>query len=116
MVTNVTSLTGNGLKDWLIQRAAAIYFALYLSFLFVFIFMHPQMEYSQWHALFQSSWFKVATATALLTFFLHSWIGLWTVMTDYLKSKPLRIFLEFLVFFFLFGQFVWGLMILWGHS
>lgn len=116
MVTNVTSLTGNGLKDWLIQRATAIYFALYLLFLFGFIFMHPQMKYSQWHALFQSPWFKIATVIALLTFFLHTWVGIWTVMTDYLKSKPIRMLLEFLVFLFLLGQFVWGLMILWGHA
>lgn len=29
MVNNVTSLTGNGLKDWLIQRVTAVYFAVY---------------------------------------------------------------------------------------
>ena len=27
MVTNITSLTGNGLKDWLIQRVTAVYLA-----------------------------------------------------------------------------------------
>lgn len=32
MVNNVTSLTGNGLKDWLIQRVTAVYFAAYLIF------------------------------------------------------------------------------------
>lgn len=32
MVANVTSLTGNGLKDWLVQRVTAVYFAAY-SFL-----------------------------------------------------------------------------------
>lgn len=36
MVTNVTSLTGNGLKDWLIQRVTAVYFAVYTIFIIGF--------------------------------------------------------------------------------
>lgn len=37
MVNNVTSLTGNGLKDWLIQRVTAVYFAAYLIFIWIYI-------------------------------------------------------------------------------
>ena len=36
MVTNVTSLTGNGLKDWLIQRVTAVYFAIYVLYLLAY--------------------------------------------------------------------------------
>ncbi|MFO3149978.1 succinate dehydrogenase, hydrophobic membrane anchor protein, partial [Legionella pneumophila serogroup 1] len=51
MVNNVTSLTGNGLKDWLIQRVTAVYFAAYLIFLFGFILANPDLNFSQWHLL-----------------------------------------------------------------
>lgn len=116
MVTNVTSLTGNGLKDWLIQRVSAVYFASYVLFLLAFILLHPEMSYAQWSGLFQTPWFKVATVVALLAFFLHTWIGLWTVMTDYIKCKIVRMLAQFGVLLFLLGQFIWGLMILWGQA
>ncbi|AHE66104.1 succinate dehydrogenase, hydrophobic membrane anchor protein [Legionella oakridgensis] len=115
MVTNVTSLTGNGLKDWLIQRFTAVYLAIYSLFLLVFLLTHPQLQYHEWHALFQSVGMKVTTMIALLTFLLHTWIGIWTVTTDYLKSKVLRVFVQFLVVWFLLSQFIWGLMIVWGQ-
>ena len=52
MVTNVTSLTGNGLKDWVIQRATAVYFAVYSLYLFGFLLWHPNMPYAEWSLLF----------------------------------------------------------------
>lgn len=52
MVNNVTSLTGNGLKDWLIQRVTAVYFAVYSFFIIGFLLLHPELGFAQWHALF----------------------------------------------------------------
>ena len=115
MVTNVTSLTGNGLKDWLIQRVSAVYFAVYTLFLLGFFLMHPHLQYNQWYALFHCLVFQIATACALLMLILHAWIGLWTVTTDYLKSTALRLSVQLLVFLLLLAQFVWGLIIIWGQ-
>jgi len=115
MVSNVTSLTGNGLKDWLIQRVTAVYFAIYSFFLMGFFIVHPHMLYSQWHMLFHTPWFQIASVLALLAFLLHAWIGIWTVTTDYIKCMVLRLSLQLLVALLLLGQFVWGLMIVWGQ-
>ena len=115
MLTNVTSLTGNGLKDWLIQRFSAIYFAIYSLFLLGFILLHPHLEYSQWYSLFHCSVFQVASVCALLMLTLHAWIGIWTVTTDYMKSTVIRLSVQMLVFLLLLTQFVWGLMIIWGQ-
>ena len=115
MVTNVTSLTGNGLKDWLIQRVTAVYFAAYTLFVLGFLLMHPQLIYSQWQALFHATWFQIATMLALLTLTLHAWIGIWTVTTDYIKCTIIRLSVQMLVVLFLLGQFLWGLMIVWGQ-
>jgi succinate dehydrogenase / fumarate reductase membrane anchor subunit len=116
MVTNITSLTGNGLKDWLIQRVSAIYFAIYALFLFGFILKHPQLQFNQWHDLFHNMSFQIATVLALFMLLLHAWIGIWTVTTDYLKCFLIRISVQLMVFFVLLLQFVWGLMIIWGQS
>ncbi len=115
MVTNVTSLTGNGLKDWLIQRLTAVYFAVYCLFLFVWFCLHPQLQFAQWQALFSCVWVKAATVIALLSFSLHAWIGIWTVTTDYVKCTIIRITLQSLIALWLLGQFVWGLTIIWGQ-
>lgn len=115
MVTNVTSLTGNGLKDWLIQRVTAVYFALYVLFVIGYLLTHMPLQYTQWHTLFQSSCMKIATVLALLMLLLHAWIGIWTVTTDYIKKTAIRLPLQMLVAVFLIAQFVWGLMIVWGQ-
>ena len=115
MVTNVTSLTGNGLKDWLIQRVTAVYFAVYSLYLLGFIAMHPHLLYSQWQALFHDIWFQLASIIALFTLLLHAWIGVWTVTTDYIKCTVIRLSVQLLVALLLLGQLIWGLMIVWGQ-
>jgi succinate dehydrogenase / fumarate reductase membrane anchor subunit len=115
MVNNVTSLTGNGLKDWLIQRVTAVYFAVYLIFLFSFLFLHPDLNFDQWHALFANPVFQIATAIGLLALTLHAWIGVWTVTTDYINCTVIRLSVQLLVVLWLLSQFVWGLMIVWGQ-
>ncbi|AOW52768.1 TPA: succinate dehydrogenase, hydrophobic membrane anchor protein [Legionella pneumophila subsp. pneumophila] len=115
MVNNVTSLTGNGLKDWLIQRVTAVYFAAYLIFLFGFILANPDLNFSQWHLLFANKVFQIATTIGLIALTLHAWIGIWTVTTDYMKCTVIRLSVQLLVVLWLFGQFIWGLMIIWGQ-
>lgn len=115
MVTNITSLTGNGLKDWLIQRVTAIYFSIYSLFLLGFLIIHPQLQYNQWFALFHCGLFQLASVIALLMLTLHAWIGIWTVTTDYMKGTALRLSVQVLVFLLLLVQFIWGLMIVWGQ-
>lgn len=115
MVTNVTSLTGNGLKDWLIQRVTAIYLAVYSLFLLGFIAMHPELHFEQWHVLFTNPVFQVATVIGLLDLSLHAWIGIWTVTTDYIKCTAIRLSVQMVIAVWLLGQFLWGLMMVWGQ-
>ncbi len=112
-VGNVTSFTGNGLRDWLIQRVSAIILVAYTLFLFGFIFIHPHLTYDVWLDLFQNLFVKIFTVLALLSIYSHAWIGIWTVLTDYIKSTWLRGLLEVLVIIALIGYFVWGVAILW---
>jgi succinate dehydrogenase / fumarate reductase membrane anchor subunit len=115
MVTNVTSLTGNGLKDWLIQRATAVYFAVYAAFLFGFLVLHPQLTFQQWHELFACVAFKVGTIIAVLALSLHAWIGLWTVTTDYLTCTVIRVSVQMAIILWLIAQFTWALLMVWGQ-
>lgn len=115
MVTNVTSLTGNGLKDWLIQRVTAIYLAVYAIFIFYFLFTHSSLTYLQWSSIFHNPWLKIATLIALFALSLHAWIGIWTVTTDYIKCTAARLTTQMFVLLWLLAQFLWCLMIVWGQ-
>lgn len=115
MVSNVTSLTGNGLKDWLIQRVTALYFMFYTVFLLGFLLMHPHLQYIEWHDLFHNRCFQVASIIALVTLSLHTWVGVWTVTTDYIKCTVIRLSIQMFVVLWLSGQFIWSVMMVWGQ-
>lgn len=115
MVTNVTSLTGNGLKDWLWQRASAIYLAIYFITLFFYLIFNQPLNYTTWHLLWQTPWIQVATGIAMIMVGLHAWIGIWTVTTDYLKCTILRLSVQGAVGLFLLSQLFWCFMIVWGQ-
>jgi succinate dehydrogenase / fumarate reductase, membrane anchor subunit len=115
MVSSVTSLTGNGLKDWLIQRLTAVYLAIYSVLLVsVWIGCSP-WSYAKWTTLFHTPWFQVATVLALFTILLHAWIGIWTVTTDYIKPTVLRLIVQSSVMFVLLAQLIGGFMMIWGQ-
>lgn len=115
MLFNVTSLTGNGLKDWLIQRVSAVYLFVYLLFISGFLLLNAPIDFYKWHDLFYLVSMQVATIIALFFLLLHAWIGLWTVTTDYVKCTSIRLPLQMLIAIFLGSQFLWGIMIVWGQ-
>lgn len=115
MVTSVTSLTGNGLKDWLIQRVSAVYLLVYVLFLTIYLGCHTPLMYETWHALFQMMVMQIATLLAIILLVLHAWIGIWTVTTDYIKCTVIRLSTQMLVALFLSAQLIWGFMIVWGQ-
>lgn len=111
--TVAMSLTNNGLRDWLIQRISAVIIAFYYVFLMGFFFLHPDVDFSTLQLFFSNSWMKVFTLLTLLSLFLHAWIGIWTVLTDYVKPASVRFFVEAFILILLVIYFLWGLEILW---
>lgn len=114
MVGNITSLTGNGLRDWLIQRVTAVIMLVYLIVIGVFLFQHPEMTYDDWTGFFACPWIRVINSIVWLSMITHAWIGLWTVTTDYLKSFALRLTVQMLIIISLLGLFFWGILVFWG--
>jgi succinate dehydrogenase / fumarate reductase, membrane anchor subunit len=114
MVNSATGFSSNGVRDWLVQRVSAVLLGLYTLLLFVLFLTHPSIDYATWQGLFTQSWMKVATLLALLSLFAHAWIGIWTVLTDYIKPTGLRLPLEILVIIALLIYLLWGIDILWS--
>lgn len=107
------SLGGTGLRDWVIQRYTAVYLAAYTLFLVYFV-LQPTWTHEDWQGLFSYPWMQIGTVLALVSMALHAWIGLWIILTDYVKPVWLRYLLLGGVFILLFSYFLWGIMILWG--
>jgi succinate dehydrogenase / fumarate reductase membrane anchor subunit len=87
MVTSVTSFSRTGLSDWLIQRITSVILLAY--FVFVAYQLGASVDYTSWKGLFDQNWVKVFTLLAALSLAAHSWIGLWSVFTDYLTERLL---------------------------
>ena len=115
MVTNITSLTGNGLKDWLIQRVTSAYFAVFVLLMFAFFLTHPRFDFITWTHLFQQGFVQIGFVTAIAAYVLHAWIGIWTVTTDYIQCTAIRLAVQLAVLFVLLIEFLVSLMIVWGR-
>lgn len=114
MVKSITSLTGSGLKDWYLQRISAIVLTVYLFFLLGFVCSQSSLTYQSWSSLFAESWMKYFTLLAMLSLIVHAWIGIWTVLTDYVKVNTLRALLQLVFVLGFFTYLVWTIRILWG--
>lgn len=113
MVDNVTSLTNNGLRDWLVQRMTALVIAAYTIFLVCFFCFNSPLTYHAWKALFTNPFMRLASVFTLGSLLLHAWIGIWTVTTDYIKPTWLRLIVQMLVIASLVCAFIWGVDIFW---
>lgn len=104
---------GTGLRGWLLQRFTAIFLSVYSVFLLIFLFQHPDLNYNDWRGLFSSYWMQIASLIALISMGFHAWIGLWTILTDYVKSVFWRYVLQATILIALLSYVIWGVMILW---
>jgi succinate dehydrogenase / fumarate reductase membrane anchor subunit len=114
MVTNITSLTGNGLRDWLIQRVTAIVLGLYFVVLLGFFMTHSVVTYQTWTLFYHHPAVQVINVIMIVCLLKHAWIGLWTVTTDYIKCSRLRVCIQMMILFGLIACLIWFLMIIWG--
>ena len=122
MGPRVTSLIiRSGVFDWLIQRVSAIVVALYIIILLGWILLAGEVTYVTWRELFSSTWMQLFTLITLLATCAHAWIGMWTIGSDYLRSRTLgegadtlRHVYQIVCILILLVYFFWGVKILWG--
>lgn len=103
-----------GLRDWIIQRVTALYMACYIVFFFVTLICQSPVNFASWKHLFGVFWFQGLTILFLVCLLWHAWIGLWTVMTDYIKCGCLRAGVSLLVIAALIAYLVWGIEVVWA--
>ncbi|MFV0575616.1 MAG: succinate dehydrogenase, hydrophobic membrane anchor protein [Vibrio sp.] len=114
MVKHISSFGRNGVHDYLLIRATGIIMALYTVYMVCFFAFGPDINYASWQSFFGGTSTKVFTMIALLCVLIHAWIGMWQVLTDYIKPTVLRMVLQLVVIVALAAYFLTGLFILWG--
>lgn len=106
--------TGKGLRDWKWQRLSAIVMTVYMVYLGIASVQHSPLTFESWHQIFNNPLMSLGTLFVLICLAIHAWIGIWTVLTDYVKPLWIRYTLQSVILFALFGYVMWGFVILWG--
>ncbi|WP_437611451.1 succinate dehydrogenase membrane anchor subunit [Erwinia sp. V71] len=114
MVSNASALGRNGVHDWLLLRAAAIVIALYVLYILGFLVVSDTLTYDIWRGFFASSFTKVFTLLTLFSILVHGWIGMWQVLTDYVKPLGLRLVLQLVIVVALLVYAIYGTVVVWG--
>ncbi len=121
MVSSVTSLTGNGLADFVLQRVSAVVLALYAVCLLGWFLVNDAVTHEALAAYFGSLPMQLFSTLALLATAVHGWIGMWTVGTDYVRphyfgrhATALRFVFQWAMVLVLFVYLTWGLALFWS--
>lgn len=114
MVTNQASLKRNGVQDYISLRTTALVILAFSLYMLWFFLTTPMLTYAVWHGLFSSLWMKVFTLATLISIMIHVRIGLWQVLTDYVKPTGIRATIQFLLNLLALGYVLVGLFVLWG--
>ena len=114
MVNVVASAGQNGVHDYILLRASAIILVLYTLLLAGFFVVTPSVTYDVWQGFFACMSVKVATVMALLALLVHAKIGVWQVLSDYVKPAFLRGSLQFIFSVTLLAYLIFGSLTVWG--
>lgn len=118
---SATSFSRSGMSDWIVQRVSAVVLAVYLLVILGWLATHGDVSYDAWKGFMTCTAMRVFNLLALASVLSHAWVGLWTVLTDYITVRQLGEKATFLRFVAQIGMvlvsfvyLIWGLMIFWG--
>jgi succinate dehydrogenase / fumarate reductase membrane anchor subunit len=114
MVNNAATVGRSGVHDFILLRASALVLAAYVFYLLGFFVLTPEVTFDVWQGFFAGMCTKVFTILALFALLIHAWIGVWQVLSDYVKPALLRGVLQFLFAVTLLAYLVSGFLTVWG--
>ena len=98
MVSNASALGRNGVHDFILVRATAIVLTLYIIYMVGFFATSGELTYEVW----------------IGSILIHAWIGMWQVLTDYVKPLALRLMLQLVIVVALVVYVIYGFVVVWG--
>ena len=85
MVTNAASPGRRGLFDFLVQRVSAVILGLFALCVGGWFAVNPGAGHAQLVGYLGTPVMMVFTSLAVASLIAHTWIGMWTIGTDYLR-------------------------------
>ncbi len=85
------SRSASGLKAWLVQRVTALYLALFLTYLVLYLLLDPPLDYTQWLTWVSRPWVSVGLLLFIPLLLAHAWVGIRDVLMDYVKPLGARV-------------------------
>ena len=118
MINDVKQFNRNGLAEWITQRVTSVVITAYVFFVTYYLLAHPDISYTQWRDLNSLLSMKVLNILTITSIAVHSIIGLWGVITDYItvrllgpKAKLLHVFFQLGLIILTLIYFVWAITI-----
>lgn len=105
------SRAGSGIQAWMLQRLSAVYMALFVSGMSIYIYVQSPTDYRTWHALFSQTWMQLLWALMFVLLILHAWVGVRDIIIDYVHSFGVRLVLYACVIFSLAAMMLWSLQV-----
>jgi len=121
---SATGLTGSGTRDWIVQRISAVILAVYSVVLVGFFLLHGNVDFFEWASFMNGLPMRLFSLVAIIALAGHAWVGIWTVLTDYIttggvfgkKASSIRLLLQALMIIAILVYIFWGIMIFWGNG
>ena len=101
-----------GLGEWLLQRLSALYISGFVVFLVVRFSLIPIREYTDWKTWVSSGVVRIGLALFIASVLVHVWIGIRSVLMDYVRILWFRFFLLLFMAVGLITQALWSAYIL----
>ncbi|ATF10391.1 Succinate dehydrogenase hydrophobic membrane anchor protein [Candidatus Enterovibrio altilux] len=101
------------MHDFIMIRATAIIMTLYTLYMVGCFAFGPELSGQIWFEFWGQTWNKAFTMLALICVLIHAWIGMWQVLTDYIKPTLLRVLMQFGIVVLLFIYLLTGFCVLW---
>jgi succinate dehydrogenase / fumarate reductase, membrane anchor subunit len=87
---------------------------LYTVLFLGLMFGAQTIDYAVWREIFALQWMKLATLLALVSIYLHAWVGVRNILMDYVKPNAIRFVLFVVVICWLVACAGWSVQILWS--
>jgi succinate dehydrogenase / fumarate reductase membrane anchor subunit len=102
----------SGLTEWIIQRMTAIYMLLFIVYVFIRFTILPISSHADWQSLSSEVFFRIALLLFIFSVLAHAWLGIKSVMLDYIHPWYLRFSLLMLFAVLLMAMVIWSLMVI----
>ena len=121
MVGKLNYLHHRGVLDWFFFLNDSALLEIYTIGIIGFLIANPNLEFEIWRSLFSSQLMRVFSLVTLLFLCGHMWVGMWTVITDYLTplqlgsyAKPIQSLCQIGIISLIIFYAIWGTFVFWS--